>query len=261
MDLDFTGKTVVVTGGSSGIGRAICKRFAEHGANIVACGRNVEQLKKTVDACDPSGEKAIYVKMDVANEKDAAAMAKAAVDKFGTIDVLVNNAGIVNTIKPVEETTVEEWDLCMAVNAKGPFICSKAVLPYMRKQNYGRILNTSSQCGKTAFANLASYNASKAAAILFAQTLALEVCDQNIRVNCVLPGDVNTEMVDGEAKLIAERTGQNVDEVRKSIGSSVPIGHAAQPEEIADIFIILASDYASYMTGASLNATGGEMFF
>lgn len=259
--MDFTGRTVVVTGGSSGIGRSICVRFAEHGANVVVCGRNIEQLKKTVEACEKTGAKAIYVKMDVTSEADANEMAKKAAETFGTLDIIVNNAGIVNTIKPIEETTVDEWDLCMAVNAKGPFICSKAVLPYMRKQNYGRILVTSSQCGKKPFANLASYNASKAAAILFSQTLAAEVCDQNIRVNIVLPGDVNTEMVDGEAKLIAERTGQDVSEVRKSIGAQVPIGHAAEPEEIADIFLILASDYANYMTGATINATGGEMYY
>lgn len=261
MDLNFTGKTVIVTGGSSGIGRAVCKRFAEHGANIVVCGRNIDRASETVKACDPTGKKAIAIKMDVTKEEDAAIMAKTAFEKFGSIDILVNNAGVVNTIKPVEETTVEEWDTCMAINAKGPFICSKAVLPYMRKQNFGRILMTSSQCGKTAFANLASYNASKAALILFSQTLALEVASQNIRVNIVLPGDVNTEMVDGEAKLIAKRTGQRPEDVRKTIGTNVPIGHAAEPEEIADIFLLLASSYADYMTGASLNATGGELFF
>ena len=262
MKFDYKNKTVVVTGGGTGIGRAICLGFAENGANVAVCySKSFARAKETAAEVEKLGANAITVKVDVANEEEVNAMVKTVVDTFGSLDILCNNAGIVDATKPLEELTTEEWDAHFNVNAKGVFLCSKAVIPQMRKQGYGRILNTLSQCAKLGMVNYGHYCASKAAALVMSQALALELANTNIRVKSILPGDVNTEMTDREAVLLAERSGEDPEEVRGRIGANVPIGHPASPEEIAKVFLLMASEYADYMTGTSVNVTGGELLY
>lgn len=256
--MSFVGKTVVVTGGGSGMGKAICIEFADRGANVVCVGRNMDKLKKVVDEVNAKGAKGLAIKVDVTSEEDVQKMVKETVDTFGSLDILCNNAGMIEAIGPLESLTVEEWDDNFAVNVKGVFLCSKAVIPQMRKQGYGRILNNASQCGKTGFANFGHYSAAKAAVLMFTQVLALELAKTNIHVNAVCPGSVDTEMTDHEAEIISKQTGEDPAMLKNSWISGIPIGRYATPEDIAKVFVFLASESADYITGASINVTGGQ---
>lgn len=256
--MNFKGKTVVVTGGASGIGKGICLEFAELGANVVCSDMNFEAAQKVAEEVNAKGGKGLAIKADVTSEADAQRMVKETVDAFGSLDILCNNAGMIKAIAPLETLTVEEWDANFAVNAKGVFICSKAAIPQMRKQGYGRIINTASQCGKTGMPNFGHYCAAKAAVLLFTQTLALELATTNIHVNAVCPGSVDTEMTDREVEIITAKTGEDPVALKASFEAGVPIGRFAKPKDIARVFVFLASEYADYLTGENINVTGGQ---
>lgn len=255
---NFNGKTVVVTGGGSGMGKAICLEFADLGANVVCVGRNMDKLKKVVDEVNAKGARGLAVKVDVKKEEETLRMVKETVEAFGSLDILCNNAGMIETIGPLESLSVEDWDANFDVNAKGVFLCCKAAIPQMRKQGYGRIINNASQCGKTGFANFGHYSAAKAAVLMFTQVLALELAKTNIHVNAVCPGSVDTEMTDREVEIISKQTGEDPAELKNSWVSGIPIGRYATPEDIAKVFVFLASEYADYITGESINVTGGQ---
>lgn len=256
--MEFKGKTVIVTGGGSGMGKAICLEFADRGANIVCVGRNTDKLKKVVDEVEEKGARGLAIKVDVTREDDVQRMVRETIEAFGSLDVLCNNAGMIEAIGPLENLTVEEWDDNFAVNTKGVFLCSKSVIPQMRKQGYGRIINNASQCGKTGFANFGHYSAAKAAVLMFTQVLALELAKTNIHVNAVCPGSVDTEMTDREAEIISKKTGEDPVMLKNSWISGIPIGRYATPEDIAKVFVFLASESADYITGESINVTGGQ---
>jgi len=257
--IDFCDKTVVVTGGASGIGRAICDEFARHGANVAVCDINFEAAQKTAEQISATGKKAVAVKVDVTDEDDVNAMIRKVVDCFGSIDVMCNNAGIINCMKKVEDITAQEWDKIFAVNAKGVFLCCKAVIPQMRKQNYGRIINTASQAGKAGIPLLGHYCATKAAVILLTKTLALELATENIHVNSVCPGSVDTEMTTLETKIVSKITGEDPKVIKQKWTDAVPMKKLATPRDIAKVFVFLASEYADYMTGQAVNVCGGQM--
>lgn len=256
--MDMTRKTVVVTGGGSGIGKAICVEFANHGANVVVCDINqvaAESVSKEIAA---SGKKSIALKIDVTDERDVGSMADKTVQEFGRLDVICNNAGIIPSMKKIEELSAHDWDKTFAVNAKGVFLCSKAVIPQMRKQGYGRILSTASQAGKTGIPLLGHYCASKAAVILLTKTLALELAATNIHVNSVCPGSVDTDMTNAEARMVSDMTGESAESIKKTWTNAVPMKKLATPRDIAKVFVFLASEYADYMTGQAINVTGGQ---
>ena len=255
--MDMTNKTVVVTGGGRGIGKGICLIFAKHGANVVVCDINYENAKKVADEITSTGKKSLALKIDVTSEKDAKTMVDETVKKFGRLDVLCNNAGII-TMKHVEDLTLDDWEKVFAVNAKGVFICSKAVLAQMKKQGYGRIISTASQGGKTGIPRLSHYCASKAAVILFTKTMALELAQTNIHVNCICPGSVETDMMSDALIMCSELTGDSPEECRKKWTEAVPMKYLADPEDIGKVFVFLASEYADYMTGQAINVTGGQ---
>lgn len=256
--VNFSGKTVVVTGGGNGIGRGICLEFADHGANVVCADLNFEAAQKVIAEVEERGVKGLAIKVNVADEADAQRMVAETVEKFGRLDFLCNNAGMIRAIKPLEELTVEEWDANFAVNAKGVFVCSKAAIPQMRKQGYGRILNTASQCGKKGTPDFGHYAAAKAAVLIFTQTLALELAKTNIHVNAVCPASVDTEMTDREIAIITAKTGEDPVALKASWEAGVPIGRYAKPKDIARVFVFLASEYADYLTGESINVAGGQ---
>ena len=174
---------------------------------------------------------------------------------LGGIDVLVNNAGVI-TMDKVVDVTEKDWDFVMDVNAKGVFLCVKAAIPGMLERGSGNIVNIASQAGKRGYKLFAHYCASKAAVIVFSKGLALEVAP-TIRINCVCPGIVNTEMMDREYAWEEEMTGESKDSIKARWMSGIPMGRFQEPEHIARLALFLASDDSSEMTGQAINVTGG----
>ena len=256
--MNFEGKTVVITGGGSGIGKAICMEFAAHKANVAVADLNIQAAKSVADAVNALGVKGIAVNVDVTDEGSVNGMVEKVLEEFGRLDIICNNAGVITSMKKVEEITLEEWEKMFAVNARGVFLCSKAVVPQMRKQGYGRIINTASQAGKKGIPTLGHYCASKAAVILLTKTMALELAETGIHVNSVCPGSVDTDMTDMEAEIVSRRTGEPAADIKRSWTDGVPMKRLADPSDIAKVFIFLASEYADYMTGQAVNVSGGQ---
>ena len=256
--MNMKGKNIVVTGGGSGIGEAICIEFANHGANVAVCDINLNAAEKVSKKILNNGKKSIAIRVDVTKENDVREMVLETVKEFGSLEVICNNAGIIPSMKNIEDLPVEDWDKIFAVNTKGVFICSKAVIPQMRKQRYGRILNTASQAGKSGIPTLGHYCASKAAVILLTKSLALELATTNIHVNSVCPGSVDTPMTTLESEIVAKMTGGKAETIKQQWTDSVPMKKLASPQDIAKVFVFLASDYADYMTGQAVNVSGGQ---
>ena len=255
--IDLTGKNAIVTGAGTGIGRGIALELARHGANVMVCDRNMDGANETVRMIAEIGTRGYAFKMDVTSEESAEEMAKRCVEQFGSIDLLYNNAGTIS-MSTIEELTLDQWEKIFAVNCRGVFLCSRAVIPQMKKQGGGRIISTASQGGKTGLNLLTHYCATKAAVIGFTKGLALELCKDNILVNCFCPGSVMTDMTRREAQWAAEREGGKPEDYIRQWESAVPLGRYASPEDIANIAVFLASEYASYMTGQAINISGGQ---
>ncbi len=249
--LDFKDKVVVVTGGLKGIGRCIADLFLSCGAKVVigdiGCleGMNMQE------------DNLITIKVDVTNKDNVEAMIKAAVDNFGGIDVIVNNAGI-STMDYAVDIKEEDWDKVIDINAKGVFLCSQSAAKAMiAKGSGGRIINMASQAGKNGYRCMGNYCASKHAVIGFTKVMAVELARDNILVNALCPGIVETEMKRRERVEGAILRGITAQEIEKEDNSQVPLGRTARPEDIANVVLFLASDLASYMTGQAINVTGG----
>lgn len=255
--ISLRGQTAIVTGGGSGIGQAICVALAKQGASLLISGRNENHLKETVDQIQHIGGNADFIRADVTRSADVSAMVQKAEEMYGHIDLLYNNAGIC-TVCDIETMPESWWDDTFAVNCKGVFLCSKAVISSMKKAGRGRIINIASQAGKTAAPMQTHYSASKAAVIAFTRGLAMELKDTGIRVNCICPGSVMSEMTLREAQSFQKITGIDPETILESWKSSIPLGRWVTPEDVADIAVFLASDYTSYMTGQSINISGGQ---
>lgn len=254
--IELKGQSVIVTGGANGIGRQICLEFAKAGADVVVADIAYEKAQEVAKEAKDIGVNAVAFSLDVTNEKSVNSMVQKTIDEFGKIDVICNNAGIC-TMFEVEEMTEKDWDKMMDINAKGVFLCSKAVIPQMKKQGYGRIINAASRSSKEPDELFAHYCASKAAVMLFTRCLALELAPYNILVNCVCPGNVWTEMMMRESVWIHERTGKSIEEIKQAWQDSVPLKRFATPLDVARIYLFLASEYSEYCTGDAVNVTGG----
>lgn len=248
-------KVALITGGTSGIGRATAILFSQEGAKIVVIGRRQEEGEKTVDLVRDKGGQAIYIKADVSQPRDVKEMVRRAIKAYQRIDILFNNAGVhpESARRPVAECSVEDWDKVMDINVKGIFLVSKAVIPGMIKQGGGVIINTSSVLGGYVSAkNRAIYAASKGAVGALSRSMALDYASFNIRVNCILPGLVETEM--GE-KLI--RSAQQAPGHWEHLMSQYPIGRVGRAKDIAHAVLFLASDESNWMTGTLVTLDGG----
>ncbi|NJP36389.1 3-oxoacyl-[acyl-carrier-protein] reductase [Alkalicoccus luteus] len=236
----------LVTGGSRGIGRAVCLELAGAGMNVaVNYSGNKEKAEETADACRAKGVEAIVIQADVGNSDSVKDMVKAAIEAFGSLDVLVNNAGITrdNLLMRMKEA---EFDDVISTNLKGVFNCSKAVTRPMMKQRSGRIINISSVVGALGNAGQANYAASKAGVIGFTKSMARELANRNILVNAVAPGFITTEMTD-----------ELTDEQKEALQEQIPLGRLGSGADIAKVVRFLTSDGASYMTGQTLHVDGG----
>jgi NAD(P)-dependent dehydrogenase (short-subunit alcohol dehydrogenase family) len=249
MELD--GKVAIVTGGNSGIGRAISEVFARENARVVIGARNVEKGDQTVEAIQKKGGIAAFVRTDVRESSQVKHLVEEAVARYGTVDIVCHCAGT-ELVKLLVDTTEEEWDRVMNTNVKGAYLVSKYALPYMIAKRKGTIINISSQLGFVAFERFSAYCASKGAIIQLTKAMALEYAKYGIRVNCVCPGAIDTPMVDRELAFFEDPA-----ETRSKIMTDHPIGRIGRPEEVAEAVLFLASDRSSFIVGESLIVDGG----
>ncbi len=242
------GKVAMISGGARGMGAAEARLFAGQGAAVVI-GDVLEEEGRRVEAeIVGTGGRALFVRLDVTSEADWTRAVAETVDRFGALNVLVNNAAILRT-EAVLETTEEAWDSVMSVNAKGVFLGTKAVIPEMRRAGGGSIVNISSGAGITGSRQSAAYHASKGAVRIFTKAAAVQYAPENIRVNSVHPGPIDTDML-----AMSNRNPARVTEP----GREVPLGRPGRPEEVAYGVLYLASDESSYVTGSELVIDGGR---
>jgi 3-oxoacyl-(acyl-carrier-protein) reductase len=240
------GQVAVVTGASRGIGRACAIELARHGAdlvlNYIANAEAAESCKAEVEAL---GVKAVIVQGDVSVAAEAEALIDTATEQFGKVDILVNNAGI-NRDRTISRLSVEEWDEVISTNLSGMFYCTRAAVPGMRENNYGRIINMSSVIGQMGNLGQSNYGASKAGMVGFTKTAARELARNNITVNAVCPGFITTDMVNALS-----------DEIQDNLKSQIPLGRFGEPEEIAAVVRFLCTE-GGWFTGAELSPNGGQ---
>jgi 3-oxoacyl-[acyl-carrier protein] reductase len=238
----------VITGGAQGIGHAIAVGFAQEDADVAVIDVQEQTAGRGfAAAAEAAGRRGFYFRADVANETEVTAAMTAAAQALGGIDVLVNNAGVVSEY-PVAEMPVGEWDRIIAVNLRGPFLCTRAVLPAMISQGQGRIINMASQLGQLGGETMAHYSASKAGLIGFTKALAREVSHLGILVNAIAPGPIETEMLANESP----------EWVQRKLGQ-LPIRRFGQVGEVVPTAVFLASDDSSYYTGQTLGPNGGDV--
>ena len=249
----LAGRTAIVTGAGSGIGYTSAKLFAAEGAKVVVADINDGGGMKTVEDITSSGGEAVFVHTDVSVASDAENIVSVAKKTFGGIDILLNNAGIAQRPVPVEDLDEELWDRVFAVNVKGIFLMTKFTVPVMKEAGKGVIINMASMSGIRPRKGSAAYATSKGAAIHLTKTLALELAASNIRVNCINPVAVETPMFAG---LTPE--GKDLDEARRGLIETVPLGRIATADDIAYAALYLASDEASLLTGTCINVDGGR---
>ncbi|GFR37770.1 3-oxoacyl-[acyl-carrier-protein] reductase FabG [Insulibacter thermoxylanivorax] len=244
--MSLQGRVALVTGASRGIGRAIAISLAEAGADVaVNYAGNVQAAEETAEAVRALGRQALLVKADVGDMEQAESMVKQVLEHFGKLDILVNNAGITrdNLLMRMKE---KEFDQVINTNLKGVFNCMKSVTRPMMKQRFGRIINISSVVGAAGNAGQINYAAAKAGVIGMTKSAAKELASRGITVNCVAPGFIATEMTD-----------QLSEETREQLLKSIPLGRLGQPEDVARIVRVLASEDADYMTGQTIHVDGG----
>lgn len=237
-------RVALVTGGASGIGRASCARLLAAGFRLAVCDLD------EAGAAEAAGPEGLGRTVDVADEKSVQAFVDEAVETFGRVDVLVNNAAITGSREAtiLHTTPVEEWDRVHAVNVRGPFLLSRAVLPVMIRQRSGHVVTIASVAGQVAFPGRSAYTTSKGAALMLAKSIAVDYAAHGIRSNAVCPGMAYTAMTSWRL---------DVPELREDIEARIPLGRVAQADDVADLVCLLASDRIGYMTGSALVIDGG----
>lgn len=243
--LNLKDKVVIITGSGRGIGKSLALRFAQAQAKIVISDINDADIAQTVSEIEGMGVEALGVKANVAVMADCENLVDKTKEKFGKIDVLINNAGITRDTL-LMRMSEEDWDSVIAVNLKGVFNCSKAAVKIMMRQKFGNIINIASVVGVTGNAGQANYSASKGGVIAFTKTLAMEYAGRNIRANAIAPGFIITEM-----------TAQLSEEVRAEWAKKIPLQRGGTPEDVANAALFLASDLSSYITKQTLVVDGG----
>lgn len=245
----ISGKVAIITGAASGIGKATAILFAQEGAKVVVADVVDKLGEETVKMIKESGGKAVFVHADVSKAEDVKNMVKTAVDTYGRLDIIFNNAGIEGTTADTANYPENVFDKVIAINLKGVWLGIKYAVPELLKSGGGSIINTSSVAGLIGFAGLSAYNATKGGIIQLTKTAALEYAKQNIRVNCIAPGVIETPMVDRALK------GQP--EAKAAFIQIEPVGRFGKPEEVAKAALFLASDDSSFVTGTVLTVDGG----
>jgi sorbitol-6-phosphate 2-dehydrogenase len=248
-------KVAIITGGAQGLGEALSGRLSREGAKVVIADLNLEGAERAAAALGD----AIAVKVDVSDAAQCEAMARAAVEKYGRIDLLVANAAILIS-GPIEELTPRQFAKVVDVNLNGYFNCCRAVVPYMKAQGGGAILEINSKSGKKGSAKNSAYAASKFGGIGLTQSLALELAEYNIRVNAVCPGNLldSPLWVNSLYEQYARNQGITKEQVRQKYIDQVPMKRGCTYDDVANVMVFLLSDEAAYMTGQAINITGGQ---
>ena len=250
----FQDKVALITGGSSGIGRATAIAFAREGAKVVVTSRRENEGKETVSLIKEAGGEGLFIRTDVSKEADVKAMVEGTVKAYGHLDYAFNNAGIEGNAAPLAEQTVDDYESVLGINVRGVFLSMKYEIPQMLKNGGGAIVNMSSIGGLIGFPGFSLYIASKHAVIGLTKSAALEYAKSGIRINAVGPGVIDTDMVDRfVGKLAVGKEG----EMRQHLAAMHPIGRTGKPEEIASAVLYLCSDGASFLTGQTLALDGG----
>lgn len=246
-------KIALITGAASGIGRATSLLFAREGAAVLLTDLNEAAGRQVERAITDAGGRAVFEGADVTLAEDCRRVSQVAVEQFGGVDVLFNNAGIIRR-STVVELSEAEWDRVMSVNAKSVFLLSREVIPFMAKAGGGSIINTASGWGLAGGPRAAVYCASKGAVVLLTKAMAIDHGPQKIRVNCICPGDTDTGMLRVEAGQLGQPEGRFLEEAARR-----PLGRVGRAEEIAQAALYLASEASSFVTGAALVVDGGAL--
>jgi NAD(P)-dependent dehydrogenase (short-subunit alcohol dehydrogenase family) len=250
-------RVAMITGGGRGIGRGVALRFAREGAKLALVDIEQAHLDESAAELEKSvaGAEFIALRGDVSESADVQRCFDATAERFGRLDILVNNAGIGNPPLPIVDMPEEAWDRTLDVNLKSVFLCSKlAARQFIAQGGGGRVISVASQAGKTGYAYLTPYCASKAGIVLFTQAFAKEVAPHGITVNCVCPGTIDTPLLRGPL----EERGVKLEDVVKGIFPPIALSRLGTPADVAKIITFLASDEADYMTGQAINITGGQ---
>jgi len=246
------GKSAIVTGGGNGIGRAIALLFADQGAKVLVADIEDEAGNSVVDEINQKGGDAVFHHTDIANESSAESAIQSAVAAFGTVNILINNAAAF-VFGKVEDVTTADWDRVLGVNVRGPANCVRAVLPVLRDNGGGSIVNLASVSSFIAQPEFIPYNASKGAVLQLTRCLALDLAVDNIRVNAVCPGTIHTRATETHINAL----GLNREQALIEFGEDSPMKRVGKPEEVAQGVLFLASDAASFITGEHLVIDGG----
>jgi NAD(P)-dependent dehydrogenase (short-subunit alcohol dehydrogenase family) len=251
----LAGKVALITGGGTGIGRAIALAFAREGASVAVAGRRLEKVKEVAAEIDKQGGTALPLACDVTLPKDADRAVAETSKKFGKVSVLVNNAGTLS-VSTVDTISEEDWDRVVAVNLKGPFLMSRAALKEFRKAGGGAIVNIGSVLGLVAMQDRAAYCASKGGVTLLTKAMALDHAHENVRVNCICPSIVETELVKG--LFDDSEQGQRL---KQSRVGTIPLRRFGKPMDVAELAVFLASEESSWLTGVAIPLDGGLTAF
>ena len=252
-DISLGSKVALVTGAASGIGEGIATRLAEAGARVAVVDIDREKGEETVSKIEDKGAEGIFFRCDVTSSTDCETTVNAVEEHFGGLHILVNNAGLIKR-KSVLDLTEEEWEGVMAVNLKAPFLLSKYSIPLMKKSDGGSIINISSGWGLKGGPKAVAYCASKAGLINLSRAMAIDHGEDEIRVNCVSPGDTDTGLLRDEARQLGENEEQFL-----SQAADRPLGRLGSPQDIGNAVLFLASDMAEWVTGANIVVDGGGL--
>ena len=247
----LAGKMALVTGGGTGIGQAIAVAFAREGARVAVAGRRKDKLEQTLRLIREAGSQALAIECDVSRAADAERAIQAAEDCFGSVNVLVNNAGTMS-VSTIETVSEDDWDRIMRTNVKGPFLMSRAALPAMRRAGGGSIIHIGSVLGVAAIRDRAAYCASKGGVTMLTKAMALDHAQDKIRVNCICPSIVESAMTEN---LFADTEAGRMARERRLV--TIPLRRFGKPNDIAGLAVFLASDESAWMTGTVIPVDGG----